>query len=427
MPASRRTVLGVSASLLAAGPVGAAVAAPGASAGDGEAQRILERYHGFGVKASGGPGDEASGVWLEGELKALGYACARQPIETPAYEGEAALTCGAARADLIPQAPVVPTDGVTGPLYVAGAGAGGPGIALVVLPHARWSTALGFVERQVSAALAGGASAVVIVTTGPTGEALALNTPVDRRLFDRPVAVLAPKSAEPFVQAAQRRETATLRMPGRSFRRPAWNVTATLKRGAAKSLIISTPRSGWFGCMGERGSGLTAWLLMAQWAARAKLPVDVALVATSGHEYEYAGGEEYIAHMAPKPDRTALWVHFGANVAARDWHERGTSLSPLPSADPQRYLLASAPLVAAAKAAFKGQPGLEQTYTADPATAAGELSAVLKAGYDPAIGIFGGHRFHHARDDDLRCVQAGLIPPVTNAMVKVVMSALGTG
>jgi hypothetical protein len=33
----------------------------------------------------------------------------------------------------------------------------------------------------------------VVVTTGPTGEACALNTPVETPLFDRPVAVLAPK------------------------------------------------------------------------------------------------------------------------------------------------------------------------------------------------------------------------------------------
>ena len=53
--------------LAAAGPAGAT----GASAAGGDAaalQAILERYAGFGVKASGGPGDEASGAWLEGEL-----------------------------------------------------------------------------------------------------------------------------------------------------------------------------------------------------------------------------------------------------------------------------------------------------------------------------------------------------------------------
>lgn len=416
-------VLGASASLLVASPA-LAKASP---AHEAEAKRILERYQGLGDKASGGPGDTASGAWIEGELKALGYVTARQAIETPAYAGEAALSAGAATAQLIPQAHVVPTapEGLTGLLYVAGPGKGGPGIALLVLPYARWSTAVGQVERRVRAATASGASAVVIVTTGPTGEACALNAPLESPLFDRPVAVLAPKDAEPFLQAAARGEAATLRMAGRSFHRPAFNVTATLKRGAAKSLVLSTPRSGWFGCAGERGTGLAAWLLLARWAAQAKLPVDLALIATSGHEYEYAGGEAFIRDLAPKPADTALWVHLGANVAARDWHERGPVLSPLPSADPQRYLLASSTLVAGARTAFEGLPGLEQVYAADPALAAGELASILKGGYDPVVGVFGSHRFHHTRADDLRCVSPALVPPVATAMAKVIAGALG--
>ena len=419
--ASRRAVLGAGAFIAAAPTVGRA-ADPTAEA---EAKRFVERYQTFGDKASGGPGDIASGEWLEGELKALGYATTRQGFDVPAYDGAAALTSGSTRARVIPQAIVTPTPpaGVTGSLYQAGAGKG-PGIALVVLPYARWSTVVGQVERRVAATFSAGASAAVVVTTGPTAEACALNTPVGLPLFDRPVAVLAPKDVEPFLQAAGRGEAATLSMPGRSFRRPAWNVTARLERGAARTLVLSTPRSGWFGCAGERGTGLAAWLLLARWAARTKLPVNLALVATSGHEYEYAGGERFISELAPKPRDTALWVHLGANVAARDWHERGPVLAPLPSADPQRFLLASPPLVAAAKAAFAGQPGLEQPYAADLAQAAGELASILKAGYDPVVGIFGSHRFHHTRSDDLRCVSPVLIPPVAEAMARCILAAL---
>lgn len=419
LTASRRAVLGVGATLLSAG---AATAAPAASA-EAEAQRILERYYGFGDKASGGPGDEACGAWLEAELKALGYACTRQAFDIPAYEGEATLVAGAARADLIPQAIVTPTPpaGLTAPLHLQGrTGA----IALLVLPHARWSTIKGEVERRVAAAIAAGAEAVVLVTTGPTGEAIALNTPPGKPLFDRPVAVMAPKDAEPFLAAAENGGVATLRMGGRSFRRPAFNVTARLDRGAAKTLVLSTPRSGWFGCAGERGSGLAVWMLLSAWAARTRMPINLALVATSGHEYEYAGGEHYIAHVAPKPAETALWVHVGANVAARDWHELGRRLSPLPSADPQRFLLASPSLVLAAKAAFAGLPGLEQTYPATRELAAGELASILHAGYEPVMGIFGAHRFHHTRQDDLRCVSAELAPPVASAFSRVVEGAL---
>ncbi|WP_397402622.1 hypothetical protein [Phenylobacterium sp.] len=422
--ASRRAVLGASASLLAASPAGAK-----ALPDEAEAHRILERYQSFGDKASGGPGDTASGNWLEGELKATGYACQRQTYDVPAYQGEAVLTCGAAMADLVPQAIVMPTsgEGVSGPLYVAASGKGGPGLALVVLPHARWSTAVGVIAQRVAAAFDAGATAVVIVTTGPTGEALALNAPPDKPLFKGPVAVMAPKDVGPFLLAAAKGETATLRMSGRSFRRPAFNVTATLKNGSAKTLVISTPRSGWFACAGERGSGMAAWLLLVRWAAQARLPVDIALISTSGHEYENAGGEHFIQELAPKPDKTALWVHLGANVAARDWHERGAALSPLPSADPQRFMLASPSILSSARAAFAGLPGLEQPYAAEPALAAGELGNILRAGYTPAIGIFGGHRFHHARNDDLRCVSAALIPPVAGAFARVISEALAKG
>ena len=133
---SRRAVLGAPAVLFAASAAGATTPAR-----DAEAQRILERYHSFGDKAAGGPGDTASGEWLEGELKGMGFTCRRQTYDVPAFEGEATLTSGTARADLIPQAIVVTTQeaGLSGPLYVAGAGKSGPGIALLVLPYARWS------------------------------------------------------------------------------------------------------------------------------------------------------------------------------------------------------------------------------------------------------------------------------------------------
>lgn len=421
--ASRRAFLGVGAAMAATPSV--SLAAGSAPAAEAEARALLERYHGFGDKAAGGPGDIACGEWLEGELKSLGYVTARQPFDTPAYEGEApTLVVETAKAILIPQAIVAPTppEGITGRLLMPERGEGE--IALIVLPHARWSTAKGEVARRVLAAAKAGAKAAIIVTTGPTGEGLALNTPPDKPLFDLPVAVLAPRDAQPFVDGAARGALATFRMPGRSFRRPAFNVTAKLERGARKWLVISTPRSGWFGCAGERGSGLAAWRLLAGWAVQAKLPVNIALVATSGHEYEYAGGEHFIAHAAPKPADTALWVHLGANVAARDWHERGASLSPLPSADPQRFLLASPPLIDACKAAFAGLPGLEQTYAVDPNLTAGELASIVQAGYDPAIGAFGAHRFHHARGDDLRCVAPALVPPVVEAFKTVISRAL---
>lgn len=418
---SRRAILAAAAAppLLGPGRLPASLTA--------DADAILATYDSFGDKASGGAADEASGAWLLKMLDEAGYRAERQPIEVPAYLGPPpTLTCGTERAELVAQAIVEPTgaDGLTAPLRPAGSGVGGA-ISLLVLPYARWSTALGEVERRVRAELAAGAQAVVLVTTGPTGEAVALNTPVDHPLFRAPVAILAPKSAEPFLAAAATGATATLHMAGRSVRRPAFNVVARLDRKAPRWLVLSTPRSGWFRCAGERGSGLAVWLLLARWAARATSGVNLALVATSGHEYEYAGGERYLRTLAPPPAETALWTHLGANVATRDWHERGTRLSPLPSADPQRFLLVSEAWLPAARAAFRGQPGLEHAYPADPRAAAGELGSVLAAGYPAVAGVFGAHRFHHTRADDLRTVSGALVAPVVAGFARLIADVVG--
>ncbi|MBS0362597.1 MAG: hypothetical protein JSR98_14570 [Proteobacteria bacterium] len=427
MTPSRRGLLG------SVGLVGLAVAASATAGGEAETaalQAILERYFGFGVKASGGPGDDATGAWLEGELTRLGYACRRQTFQVPYFEvRQASLACGDARVTVVPQAIVAPTgpQGLTAPLKLASipgdlAGA----IALVDLPTKRW-TALADpqVARPLAEAVRRGAAGVVLVTNGPTGEAVALNVSTHRPSVERPVALLAPREAQPFLAAAADGRTATLTIDGQgggAARRPAFNLIARLDRKAAKTLMISTPRSGWFGCAAERGSGLAVWLSLAQWLAKTNPGVNVELLATSGHEYEYLGGELFLEKEAPKPADTRLWVHIGASAAARDWHE--PRLLPLPSADAQRVLTATADILERTRHVFHGITGLEATYLADKAMAGGELVNVLDAGYRTAIGLYGGHRYFHTRGDDMRCTSGELVQPVAAAFRAAIGAAV---
>lgn len=432
MGPSRRDLIGGAGSAgVAAGlPVGAKGAArAGGKADAAMIEAMLERYFSFGVKASGGAGDNALGAWLEGELGRHGYACRRQPFEVPYFEvRQATLASGGAQAAVIPQAIVAPTgpQGLTGPLRLASEPGDLSGaIALVVLPYSRWVTTLQPpVAQALSDAVARGAAGVVLVTTGPTGEAIALNVSTRRPPVGRPVAVLAPKDAEPFVAAAREGKPATLTLDGEGGRRTAFNVIARLERNAPRTLVISTPRSGWFACAAERGSGLAVWLWLAERLADAHGHVNIELLATSGHEYEYLGGEEYLGHEAPKPGATALWVHIGASAAARDWHELGRGLLPLPSADSQRVLTASADILDETRHAFRGITGLEATYLADKAMAGGELTNVLNAGYHTAIGLYGIHRYFHTEADDMRCVSGELVAPVAEAFETAIEAAL---
>ncbi|MDZ4870198.1 MAG: M28 family peptidase [Alphaproteobacteria bacterium] len=417
MRPSRRTIL--TSGVIAAAASGAASAATRPKAHDAAwLQSVVERYAAFGGKASGGPGDEACGAWLEAELTRAGYACERQSFEVPYFDpATATLVSGEARATVIPQALVSPTgpSGMTGPLRRPDRDGDMEGaIAILDLPYTRWG-GIGQIAKPVADAFGRGAVAAVAITNGPSGEAVALNVSPHKPGFDRPVAILAPKDAAPFLAAAASGSSATLTVDGRGGKRPAYNLIARRDRKAAKTFILSTPRSGWFDCVAERGSGLAVWLALAHWLASAKHQVNLELVATSGHEYVYLGGEHYLSDKAPKPERTKLWMHIGACLAARDWHDIGPTPRPLSSADAGRAMVATPDQIERLRRAFKGQSGLQDVYIADKTTAAGEIVNVIDAKYPSAIGEYGYHRYFHTAADDLRCTSGDLIAPVLAA------------
>lgn len=426
MTPTRRSLLAAPlGGTLAASLSGEAIASPpgqGASAAD-----LLERYVGFGGKASGGPGDIACGDWMADWLATRGFLVERLAFEAPFFEvDEAWFQVGETRASVIPQAIVAPTgpEGIGGAVLIrdpADAGAPANGAIVVLrLPYGRWSTAgAPAVREPVQAALAAGASAVILVTQGPSGEALALNADGRAPMFAAPVAVLAPKDAPAIIASARAGRAGRLRLSGHGGRREAFNLIGRKDQGKEQWLVVSTPRSGWFTCAGERGPGVAVWMMLADWASRANLPVNLAFACNSGHEYENLGADHLLEAAAPAPDQTRLWLHLGANVAARDWHEVGGRLAPLPSADPQRFLLASADLLAPCRTAFQGLAGLEAAYPLS-AGATGELAHIAAAGYRRLVGVFGAHRFHHSTSDDHRCVDARLTEEVFIAARRLV-------
>ena len=253
----------------------------------------LDRYAGYGIKASGGAGDIAVGDWLDEELAALGYATERQPLTVPFFDADTAFAeTGTARAEVIAQAVVIPTGakGLSGPLVRVDAATGTASadrlrgaIALVDLPFARWSSATP-VRAFVTALFDAGAQAALLVTNGPTGQAIALNGDGEAPMFAGPVAILAPNDAAPFYRAAVRGEAARLCIAGKRGHRPAFNLIARRDRGRGRWLVVSTPRSGWFTCAGERAPGIAIWLGLARWAAAALPDHDLAFLCTSGHE-----------------------------------------------------------------------------------------------------------------------------------------------
>ena len=392
----------------------------------------LQRYIDFGVKQSGGSGDEGCGAWLEGELQEAGFETTRQYFDAPWFGAERAeILVDGARALLWPQ-PIVqttPAEGLTARIVRVDAQGEATqsldgAIALVDLPFGRWSSMFWEpVRKPVAAAVAGGAAACVIVTNGPSGKVIALNTDGREPLYPVPIALVAPDAAAPLFAAASANKTAKMTVTGEGGRWRVFNLIGKLERGRGRWLVVSTPRSGWFTCAGERGGGVVAWLHIARWASRFATDYDVAFVCNSGHEYQYLGAEELLHNVAPAPSDTAFWLHLGANLASRDWHDSVGGRKPLPGTDSQRYLVVSPELLPIAQTEFAGLSGLEAPYVSSELSA-GELTNIIEAGYNRVTGIFGVHRFHHVEDDDERCVSVEAVAETTAAFRRLLERAI---
>jgi hypothetical protein len=378
----------------------------------------LERHASFGDKFSGGPGDLATARWIAERLRGSGYRVEESEFEAPYFVKRAArLTAGVTSVEVVPQAPVVPTPpgGVAARLALVEGDAIGDvqgRIALIVLPFGRHAAlfpdrGIGLTVMKVARA---GARAAVLVTTGPSGEAVALNSP-EKPFVAIPAAVIAPRRAAAFVDAARSRAEATLVQDGDATHRPCRNIVARVARGN-RWIAFSTPRSGWFGCVAERGTGTAAFLELTDWAVRRFPDLSIFAMNSGGHEYFFAGSHRIVG-QAPPPASTLVWTHIGATLAARDAKEVDGRLVMLDTADPQRTLMATDAARDRAAQAFSGLSGLTPPTRVQPG--AGELSTFTDRGYTTAFAVLGVHRWFHTEKDTLECVDAGLVTPVVRA------------
>lgn len=388
----------------------------------------LTFFAGAGNKQSGGAGDRRTADWTADRLQISGFAVERQPFSVPWSQTETCeLILGDQQVPLIAQPPAQFTgpEGIDAPLLLAETPGPFNGATVVLrLPYRRWSSALDQdVRKPLEDVVARGAGAVIIVTTGPTGEALLLNVPEQRTFVRKPVALLAPRHSAGVIEAARYGKTAKLILNGRSGTRIAENIVGRMTRPGKRWIVVSTPRSGWTDCVGERGPGIAIWLALASSMPRLFSEYSLIFVCTSGHEYENLGASHIVSHLGIRPEETELWLHLGANVATRDYQELPGRLLPLPSADPYRFLMTSAPFVGVAREIFKGQPGLEMPYPSSEGTA-GELSEIIKAGFLRHVGIFGAHRHHHSSTDNLSVISIDPIAATARAVRDLLIAIL---
>jgi len=377
----------------------------------------LKTYFGFGEHRTGGPADLAVSAWLKRELAAAGYHVEQQDFAYPVFDlTAAAFEIGGRAVEAFPI--WTPRAGeASGPLSATAR----PGAVLVM--SFRYGTgapleASEVYRKPIEAAIAAGAAGVVVITENPVGELVAYNALPKAAPWAVPVLAVAARDGPAVMAAAQAGATARLKISG-AMRQGTSNNVVGRRPGSGKPLVISTPKSGWFGCAGERGSGIAIWLGLARRLATAK-DLNLVLVAASGHEFDGYGGHLFAQALAPSPAAARGWVHIGANVAAYDFALEDGVPTRLDHPQAARLLAVSDSLVPAARAAFAGQPSYEHPRDIDVQPAGGEITAYQRMGYKPLVGILGVHPLHHTRRDRPDVTGPELLEPVARALAAVI-------
>lgn len=233
-----------------------------------------------------------------------------------------------------------------------------------------------------------------------------------------PVLLLAPKHAAVVQIAISQGAAITVSVKG-SYQRDvaARNIVGRVDRGAARTIVVSTPVTSWFTSTGERAPGIACLLALARHAPSRWMNCNVVFVATSGHEIGHEGMEQFISHEAPRPSDTVSWIHLGASLACYQWDHNGTQWNVRKRVDGlKRVFLRSNSLERVTDKAFAGLNGW---FATGDAAAIGELREVHRAGYAHFAGSAGMHQFFHTRMDSALVTGPEVLEPVLHAFETV--------
>lgn len=248
---------------------------------------VVEHYHRLGIHRAGSPADRATVDWYAAELTRRGLTVAEDPVAFDRYVTDSSLLADDEPIEHLP-------------LFYEWTGHTDTEDVHVVAADAK----AGGRDDDLADVLANEHDAVVIATQHPEGSLVAVNRkPHDHR--GAPTVLVADRDAGRLAGAGRVRLTMTAQLE------PASTTNLIARSAAAPDeppLLLTTPLTGWFGCAGERGTGVAVLLdLVERFADRPLL-----VLATGGHELDYLGIRSWV-------DRTGEQlrgiIHVGASVA----------------------------------------------------------------------------------------------------------------
>ena len=384
----------------------------------------VTRYASFGLHRFGSPGDRATTDWIAGELKAAGFDVGFQPVVLGRqYVVErAGVDVGGMTVEATPFW-WPPEDKasfhLTAPLARDGDVAGK--ILMVDLPFDRGAY-LGPAHRAAIAEAAAKRPAAILLMIGnPADDRFAYNVTQEDQPWPVPVIVVAGQAKARLDAALAAATPVTIDVAGHYERDVAGrNVVARLGTGRGPTVVVSTPMTGWYSCVCERGPGIANFLALARTVSAEKWPANFIFIATAGHEIGHGGMELFLKDGAPAPKDTLAWIHFGSSNACYAY----TGGVRADRVEEERYLVLSKSAVALTDEAFAG---IAAKRLVAEKQAVGELRDVHAAGYRNFFGMAARHHTFHTPGDDSGATGPEILEPVARAFVAAARRTIERG
>jgi len=279
---------------------------------------IICEYASQGIHRTGTEVDHLSADWLKARITALGVEASEtsfpfqrvQPVKT-------SISLPGLNISGVPLYDCRYTDeeGISGTLGEVGSNAE-IGVAMA-LPFAASEVS----QRIHSARMADQHKAIVIVTDErlPSNGVALLNAEHFTEPFGPPVLQIENKHWPEIKSAVESSATAQVIVQCDYVEATARNIGARIKGQNAElaPLVVMTPRSGWWSNASERGGGIACFLEMMRGIEESRPQRDVIFTANTGHELGHTGLDQYLHDNSGLIKDAFLWVHLGANFAAR--------------------------------------------------------------------------------------------------------------
>lgn len=274
--------------------------------------RVIREYEQQGIHRTATAVDNASGDWLENQVRDAGLSASRETFAINRIDLTTnVLRAGTYQVEGVPlfEGSFTDAEGVTGRL---GPLASDAPIGLIeIAPNTAGAGSLGEARRQNRH------RAIVAVTRGGRPGLCPSNAENFLHPLGPPVLQVSSVESQSLTALAQDGKDVTVIAQVSRREADAFNVIAKIAGLSADApLVIMTPRSGWWTCASERGGGIACWLELMRALHSTKPARDILFVASTGHELGQLGIEIFAERRPDLIKHAGAWIHFGANIGA---------------------------------------------------------------------------------------------------------------